>query len=87
MEGGTFKVFGPEGELAAEYGTGTGLIQATQSPWNPSGIGICQNVVWMVSGLDETGVESAVETLVKHQKDFEYAYAIVVAAGEIIRVP
>ena len=64
-----------------------GVIQATQSPWNPTGIGASQNVVWMVSGLDETGVKNAVDTLVNHYDDCEYACAVVVAGGGIIKVP
>lgn len=83
----SLKVFTLEGDLAAEYAAEAGFIQATQSPWNPKGIGVCQNVVWMVSGLDETGVKNAVDTLVNRHNDFEYACGIVIAGGEIIRVP
>ncbi|GAI85551.1 unnamed protein product, partial [marine sediment metagenome] len=36
------------------------LIQATQNPWNPKGIGACENVVWLVSGTDEAGVKDAI---------------------------
>jgi len=81
------KVFDSRGELAAEYGAGAGAIQATQSPWNPKGIGVCENTVWIVSGSDEAGVEAAVETLVSQDNDFKYAHAVVIAAGEVIRVP
>lgn len=81
------KVFDPRGEPAAEYGAGAGVIQATQSPWNPKGIGVCENTVWIVSGSDTTGVKAAVNTLVNRDTDFKYAYAVVIAAGEVIRVP
>lgn len=80
-------VLNPEGEVAAEYGAGTGLIQATQNPWNPKGIGACESVVWLVSGTDETGVKGAIDTLLKHSTEFQYACAVVVANGEIIKVP
>jgi len=89
FEESSLKVFDPGGELAAEHGAGTGVgvIQATQSIWNPKGVGACENVVWMVSGADEAGVKNAVDTLVNHYKDFKYALAAVVADGEVIKVP
>ena len=81
------KVFDLEGEPVAEYDAGVGLIQATQNPWNPKGIGVCENVVWLVSGTDEAGVKVAIATLIKHYTEFRYACAAVVANGEIIKVP
>ena len=81
------KVFDSRGEPAAEYEAGAGVIQATQSPWNPKGIGVCENAVWIVSGPDTAGVKAAVDTLVFHDNDFRYAYSAVIAAGEVIRVP
>jgi len=87
FEDGKLVVLNPRGELAAEYGAGSGLIQATQSPWNPRGIGACQNVVWMVSGTDGSGVKNAVDILVNRYVEFQYAYAIVTADAEISRVP
>lgn len=76
-----------EGEASARYGAASGVIQATQSPWNPKGIGASENVVWMVSGTDEAGVRSAVDALINRHDEFRYAFAIVVANGEIIKVP
>jgi len=87
FQDGSLKVFNAAGDLAAEYEAWAGVIQATQNPWNSKGIGVCENVVWVVSGLDETGVKNAVDTLVNHYNDFEYAGAVVVAGGKIIRVP
>jgi hypothetical protein len=84
---GALAVFDPAGELAGEYGEGTGLIQATQSIWNPRGTGAGENVVWMVSGLDEAGIRAAVDTLTDNYNEFRYACAVVVAGGEILRVP
>lgn len=80
-------VIDSNGEVTAEYGAGTGVIQATQNPWNPKGIGACENVVWLISGTDEAGVESAIDTLINHHSEFQYAFAVVVADGEIIKVP
>ena len=80
-------VLNAEGKVAAKFGAGAGLIQATQNPWNPKGIGTCENVVWMVSGTDEAGVKSAIDTLINHYTEFQYACAVVVVGGEIIKVP
>jgi len=77
----------PEGEVAAKYKAGSGLIQATQSPWNPKGIGACENVVWMVSGTDEAGVKNAVDALINHHAELQHAFAVVIADGEITNVP
>ena len=41
----------------------------------------------MVSGTDEAGVRSAVDALINRHDEFRYAFAIVVANGEIIKVP
>ena len=80
-------VFNAEGEIAAEYGAGVGLIQATQNPWNPKGIGAAENVVWLISGTDTAGVKSALDALINHPTRLQYAGAAVIASGEIIRIP
>lgn len=87
FEEGKLVVLNPKGEVAAEYGAGSGLIQATQSLWNPKGIGVCENVVWMVSGTNEVGVRNAVDTLIGHHSEFQYAYAVVIVDGKAIKVP
>ncbi len=87
FEEAKLQVFDYKGKLAAEYGAGSGLIQATQNPWNPRGIGACENVVWMLSGVDEAGVKRAVDALVGHYSELQYACAAVMAAGEISKIP
>jgi hypothetical protein len=87
FENGNLIVIDSNGEVTAEYGAGTGLIQTTQNPWNPKGIGACENVVWLVSGTDETGVKNALDALINHHSEFQYACAVVVVGGEIIEVP
>lgn len=87
FEGDTMIVHDSKGEVEAEYGAGCGVVQATQSPWNPKGIGACENVVWTVSGTDEAGVKSAVDALINRHDQFQYAFAVVITNGEIIRVP
>ncbi len=87
FEDGAMVVYSSKGEAVAEYGAGSGVIQATQSPWNPDGVGVCENVVWMVSGTDMAGVKGAVDTLINRHDEFQYACAVVVADGGIIKVP
>jgi hypothetical protein len=87
LEDGVLMVFDSAGELVSEYGAGTGFIQATQSIWNPKGVGAGENVVWVVSGLDESGVRAAVDILINHPDDYKYACAVVVTKGETLRVP
>jgi hypothetical protein len=87
FEGGELLLLDSRGEVAGEYGAGCGLIQAAQSPWNPGGIGACQNVVWMVSGTDEAGVRDAADVLVNRSAELRHAFAAVIAGGEVIKVP
>jgi len=87
FQDGVLTVFDSKGKTAAEYGDGVGIIQATQSPWNPKGIGVCENTVWIVSGSDKAGVKASVDTLVSWANDFKYACSVVITAGEVIRVP
>ncbi|NLE94634.1 MAG: hypothetical protein GX600_02955, partial [Dehalococcoidia bacterium] len=42
-----------------------GVLQPLQNPWNPSGIGACQNVVLIVSGTDASGVRGAASLLLE----------------------
>jgi len=87
FDGGDLVVIDNDGEIAAEYGAGTGLIQATQNPWNPKGIGACENVVWLVSGTDDVGVKNALDVLLDRHNKVQYTAAIVVTDGKIIRIP
>jgi hypothetical protein len=87
FEDGCLAVYDAAGQPAQDYEVGAGLIQATQNIWNPKGIGASENVVWMVTGLDEVGISAAVDTLVGSECEFKYACAIVIAGGKIIRAP
>ena len=87
FEEGKLVVLNQKGDTAIEYGAECGLIQATQNLWNPKGIGVCENVVWMISGTDETGVKNAVDALINHHSEFQYAFAAIITDGEIVKVP
>ncbi len=71
----------------AQYGPACGLIQATQNPWNPKGTGACENVIWVVSGMNNAAVEDAADALINHYEKFRYACAAVIIDGEVIKVP
>ncbi len=87
FENGNLVVLNTKGEVVTKYDAGVGLIQATQNPWNPKGIGACESVVWLVSGTDEAGVKDAIHALVNRYTEFQYACAAVVANGGMIKVP
>jgi hypothetical protein len=87
FEDGRMIAINSEGKVQAKYGAGSGVIQATQNPWNPGGIGACESVVWMVSGVDDIGVRKAVEALTGSYSQFRYCYAVVVTDEGIIKVP
>jgi len=87
FEDGLMVVYDSEGKVEGEYGAGCGVIQATQNPWNPRGIGVCENVAWMVSGTDDAGVASAVDAMINRYDGFHYAFAAAITDSEVIRVP
>ncbi len=80
-------VLDAEGKLSDEYGSGSGLIQSTQNPWNPKGVGAGENVAWMVTGTDADGVRNAAEVLINSGDELRYAFAVVVSGSNIIRIP
>jgi len=87
FENGSLVVLDARGETDKTYGAATGLIQATQNPWNPRGTGACENAAWMVTGTDDRGVRNAIEALLRNHAQLQYAFAIVIANGEIIKIP
>ena len=87
FEEGQVVVYDENGDADSRYGAGTGVIQMSQSPWNPKGTGVCENVVLMVSGVDTAGVISAVESFIDGGDELRYAFAAAVVDGAIVRVP
>jgi hypothetical protein len=87
FQNGAMTVHDATGEMAAEYGAGSGVIQATQNPWNPKGTGVCENVAVMLAGTDEAGVRGAAGVLADNPDLLRLAFAAVVIDGAIIRVP
>ena len=87
FEGGKIVVLDGGGDPSGEYGAGWGLIQATQNPWSPGGVGSGESIVFMVSGTDEDGVRSAVQALIDNSDELSYAYAVLVKDNEIVKIP
>jgi len=87
MEGGKIIALDGKGEPAGEYGAGWGLIQATQNPWNPKGVGSGESVVFMVTGSDAEGIRSAAGALINNSDGLRYACAALVNNNEIIKIP
>lgn len=87
FQDGVMTAYDSTGETIGEYGAGSGVIQATQNPWNPKGTGVCENVAVMLSGTDEAGVRGVVDALIDDPNAPGYACAAVVVGGTAIRVP
>jgi len=87
FDGKSLTVFNARGEVAGNYTSNTGIIMATQNPWNPGGTGAGENVAWLISGTDESGVRAAVDVLVNRMDELKYAYAAVVNGGKVTRLP
>ena len=88
FENGKIAVYNSKGDVFQRYGAGTGLIQATRNPWNPRGIVVCENVVWMLSGIDEEGVRNAADSLANGYGQYRHSFAVIVTAdGSIVKVP
>lgn len=87
FEGGKIIALDEKGNLAGDYGAGWGLIQATQNPWSPGGVGSGDSAVFMVTGADESGVRSAANALIDNSDELSYAYAALVNNSQIIKIP
>jgi hypothetical protein len=87
MEGGRIIALNEKGKQAGEYGAGWGLIQATQNPWSPGGVGSGEGIVFLVTGTDDNGIRSAANALIDNSDGLRYAYAVLVNNNEIIKIP
>ena len=86
FENGKVTTFGPQGNKS-QYQSSCGVIQATQNPWNPGGLGAGKSVVWIVSGISETAVRDSLTTLTRRFDELRYAFAAVIINGQTIKVP
>ena len=87
LESGTLCTYGASGEETACYTEGVGVLEAVQSPWNPSGVGVCENVVVLVSGCDSDGVRAAARTLAESGDTLSMRCTVIVRGGVVLPVP
>ena len=87
FDGPTLRVFTSSGENSAEYGDGVGLIEAMQNPWNPSGMGACENIVLLVTGTDDEGVSAAAEAVISSRGEAANWPSAIVVDGVLMQVP
>ena len=87
LEGSSLRVYTSSGEEAAVFTEGTGILEAMQNPWNPSGTGACENVVLLVSGTDADGVRAAAGALVESSAAMTAWSGAVVLEGVPMSVP
>ncbi len=87
LEDGTLCTYGASGEETACYTEGVGVLEAMQSPWNPSGVGACENVVLLVSGCDSDGVRAAARILAESGDTLSMRCAAIVKGGVAQPVP
>lgn len=86
LQDGHLRVYSALGD-AVEFTGSAGLLQPLQNPWNPSGIGACENVVLLVSGTDAAAVRAASAALVGSLDAMAAWCGAVVHDGELLPVP
>jgi hypothetical protein len=87
MEAGEILVLDANGNLADRLRTGYGLIQATQNPWHPKGVGAGESVVWIVTGTDRNGVKSAATVLADNPDGLRYTFAVLISNDTVRKIP
>ena len=87
IEDGNIVVLDSGGKKSRVFNRDCGLIQATQNPWNPNGIGAGESVVWMVTGTNTEGVRGAANALIKNRGESGYAFAVVISEGTTLKIP
>jgi hypothetical protein len=87
FNGDTLVALDDAGNVAYEYKESYGLIQATQNPWNPRGTGVCENVVWIISGTDAEGILAAADVLYNTPDEIHNACACIINNGEVMKIP
>jgi hypothetical protein len=75
------------GNPAAEYARNAGIIQATQNPWNPNGIGADENAAWVITGSDEKGLKSAVDCFIRDSARWRFSYGMVTGQAGVTKLP
>jgi hypothetical protein len=91
LENGQISTLTAAGQASQVYGAGTGWIQATQNPWNPDGIGADENVAWLVTGTDTSGIKAAAACLAGNSTALRNSYSVIIVRSgdrdQVIRLP
>ena len=64
-----------------------GVILTTQNTWNPKGNWHCENVVWVITGITDEDVTTAVELLTTNHMDIKHCVSLIIAKGTVYKVP
>ncbi len=76
-----------EGNPSRKFVKGCGLIQATQNPWNPKGIGSGENVVWVITGTDVNSIKNTAEMLATDNDGLHHTFSVVISDKKVIKIP
>jgi len=75
------------GNITESYHTGAGIIFAIQNPFNPRGTGACENVLWIISGIDDSGIMSAIDVLLAEPEKLNYYAGAIVNNSTVHPLP
>jgi len=87
FEGSALHAFPASGTDEEVYEGSVGLLAAMQNPSNPSGTGVCENVVLLVTGTDDGGVRAAANALCTLEGDAANWPSAIVVDGVLMQVP
>ena len=87
MDTSTLSLFTASGEETVMSDDAVGLLQPLQNPWNDSGVGACEAVVLLVSGMDSDGVRAAAKALIENGDAMTTWCGAVVRDGVVVPVP
>lgn len=75
------------GKPVKTYREGYGVLQVIQNPFNPKGSWSCESTVWSITGLDERGVNRALDVLINQTGKLQNTFAILTDGKDILRAP
>ncbi len=81
------RTYSASGIETGVYDSGTGVVESMQNPWNPSGTGVAQNAVVLVSGTDDEGVRAAVTAVIESGDSMVTWCGAVVRDGTVMPIP
>jgi len=64
-----------------------GVICATSNIWNPKGNWHCDNVIWVITGIDNNDVIEASNLLIEYNNEIKNYASIIIDNGTVHKVP